>query len=383
MQIKSIKTSNFRNLASETIHFGKGLNIIQGKNGQGKTNLLEAVYFSATAHSHRTGQAVDMINTNADINTTPDQNTIVDESTVETIIIRDNGGYKDKINSVIRRKGRSGAARLAAVNGLGISKLGDLMGVLYTVMFSPEDLGLIKAGPAERRRFMDMELCQINALYYHNLNQYHKTLKQRNALLKYMKRSTSHDLTALDVWDEQLSIYGEAIHVSRNAYINEISQLAERIHKELCGEEFSAIYKPSAMRGELGDRLRKSRTRDIATGTTTVGIHKDDILFTVNGVDSRIYASQGQSRTAALAVKLAEAAFIRHEKYENPVLLLDDVMSELDPYRQAQLYERIDGLQTLVTVATDESGGGIISPANITDVKYFIVSRGIVDEVIK
>ena len=342
------------------LELSSGINILCGPNAQGKTNIVEAVYFCATAHSHRTGQAREMIGFGQDF------------AGIQAVIARGAGReYRNKVHLVIKNTGRNMVSKQAAVNGVAIGKLTDLLGVLYCVIFSPEDLKLIKSGPSERRRFIDMELCQVNRVYYFELNQYYKILKQRNSLLKSLQKKSEGQLfETLDMWDAQLAERGERITIMRRAYIEGISLLAAKIHAGLCGEELRALYKPSAESGELHERLIKNRRRDIHTGITSAGIHKDDVTFLIDGLDSRLYGSQGQQRTAALSLKLAEVELIRREKGENPVLLLDDVMSELDKNRQEQLLACITGIQTLITCTTAEN------LSTVKDAAKFTVSGG-------
>ena len=348
MKVESVKIYGFRNLTGVdgelNLEFNGGVNVLRGLNAQGKTNMVEAIYFCATAHSHRTSVTNEMIRFGGE------------HARIQIITARDTGGYANKVNVLLRNTGKNRAIKSAAVNGVAVGKLEDLLGVLYCVIFSPEDLSLIKAGPSERRRFMDMELCQVNRVYFYELKQYYKILKQRNALLRSLqKNNTAHLLETLELWDAQLAECGERIAVIRRIYVEELNVLAAKIHHGLCGEELQASYKPSSPPNELADKIKKNRYRDIQTGTTNTGIHKDDITFLLNGLDSRVYASQGQQRTAALSLKLAEVELIRREKGENPVLLLDDVMSELDNKRQEQLIENIGGIQTFITCTTAEN----------------------------
>jgi len=230
-----------------------------------------------------------------------------------------------------------------------IKHMKDLFGRLLVVMFSPEDLRLIKAGPYERRRFMDMEICQLSPIYYSDLKEYHRALKQRNALLKTLFKDKSQK-ESLYVWDEQLAKYGERLTKARRGFVGNINKIAKDIHFHITqgAEELELIYEPS-----VGDNflevLEKSHTRDITQGTTTLGAHKDDINFTINNISARYFGSQGQQRTAALSAKLAEIEVIKESTGETPILLLDDVLSELDGKRQKFLLEQIKNMQTLVT----------------------------------
>jgi len=371
MWVSSLKAFGFRNLAGVAdaedisspgsdlaVEFDSGVNVLKGLNAQGKTNLVEAVYFCATAHSHRTNATCEMIRFDSEF------------ARIQAIVAKDStSDYYNKINILLRQIGKNKASKAAAINGVAINKLEDLLGVLYCVIFSPEDLRLIKAGPAERRRFVDMELCQINRVYYHELRQYYRILKQRNVLLKNLQKSLYKGAVqkdglheTLDLWDIQLAESGTRLTRIRGAYIDELNVLADKIHKNLCGETLQAVYRPSCRisaqdgdRDEFLDRIKKNRAKDIQNGITTAGIHKDDVSFLLNGLDSRIYGSQGQQRTTALSLKLAEMELIKREKGENPVLLLDDVLSELDSKRQEQLLSSIEDIQTIITCTTAEN----------------------------
>lgn len=359
MIIESVLIKDFRNIKSETagealVKLNAGVNILNGRNAQGKTNFIEAVYFCATARSHRTASVRELICFDKDW------------ARLQAVVLSENAG-RDVIDAVLKPESKG-----IAVNGLPIGKLGDLFGLLYSVIFSPEDLVIIKAGPGERRRFMDMQLCQTSKVYYFELKQYYKILKQRNSLLKSLQRGKDPMLfDTLSLWDEQLSASGVKISEHRREYIEKINRVAGEIHKNLAGsgEILSAAYKPSVGIESYLDKLVKNRDKDILYGTTGAGIHKDDVLFTINGLDSRIYSSQGQQRTAALALKLAEVSLIHEEKNELPVLLLDDVLSELDKARREALLDAVTklGLQTIITCAgmedilrrTDFAGGAM------------------------
>jgi len=244
---------------------------------------------------------------------------------------------------------RDGKKR-AAVNHAPVRKLGDLFGNLLTVVFSPEDLKLIKSGPGERRRFMDIELCELNRVYYYDLQQYYRALKQRNNLLREIRKHSAAADT-LPVWDRQLADYGQKISKRRGAFLELLNPIASEIHARITSqkESLKISYDPNAPASSLEDLLAQNRGKDIAQGSTSVGIHRDDLIFSVNGVDCRTYGSQGQQRTASLSAKLAEVRFIREHKNHDPVLLLDDVLSELDRDRQRFLLESMEHIQIIMT----------------------------------
>jgi DNA replication and repair protein RecF len=237
-----------------------------------------------------------------------------------------------------------------AIDGIPIRKASELYGIMNIISFSPDDLGIIKEGPAERRRFIDMELCQLDKLYMHNFSGYNRALDQRNNLLKQISFNAELKGT-LNVWDEQLINFGEYMIEKRNLFIKEISDIASKIHSIITEnkETLEIQYLPSTDKESFRNELLSSREKDIILKMTNVGPHRDDMVFMVNGQDARKYGSQGQQRTAALTLKLAEIELVKKKTGKNPVLLLDDVLSELDRNRQNKLLENISGVQTIVT----------------------------------
>ena len=330
MYIESIELKNYRNISDIKIKPHKKTSVLFGNNAQGKTNILESVYYCATGRSHRTNNDKELVSF--------DKN----EAFIK-LMIRDDYGRIDRIDINIRSNGRTGIG----INGIAVRRIGELLGTLNVVMFCPENLQLIKAGPGERRRFIDMEMCQIDKLYYYNLKQYYKVLKQRNNLLKSIKKTDD----TLDIWDMQLAEYGAGIMDQRTDFIEKISDIAADIHSKITAgsERLSLEYKPNVSRDAFYKKLVQSREKDIYYGNTSIGVHKDDIVFYVNGINAREYGSQGQQRTACLSTKMAEIELIRQEKNHYPVLLLDDVLSELDKKRQEYLINNIADVQTIVT----------------------------------
>ena len=332
MYIRQIKLKNFRNYQSLTLDLDKYTNIFYGNNAQGKTNILEAVYLCSTSRSHKGSKEKEMI--------------LFDQTEAHikvTASIQD----MDRSIDLHLRKDR---AKGAALDGLPIRKVKDLLGILRCVFFSPEDLFLIKSGPSARRHFIDTELCQIDPVYYSNLALYQKTITQRNSLLKEMRFRPSLEET-LDIWDEQLVRYGSQIIDQRHSFLLQLNEIVHEIHENLSGktENLLITYEPDIDADRFREVLKKNRSQDKKWNTTTTGPHRDDFKVTIDGVDLRKYGSQGQQRTAALSLKLSEISMIRRTTSQTPILLLDDVLSELDKTRQNLLLESINGVQTLLT----------------------------------
>lgn len=332
MYISRLLAKGYRNLKAVDISLGKGVNILYGNNAQGKTNILEAMYICATGRSHRTHNDRELIAFGGE------------DAHVQAYIAE--GSRTDKIDLHIKKNEKKGIA----VNNIPISRLIELYGILHIVMFSPEDLKLVKSSPADRRRFMDMELCQLSRVYYYNVQQYHKIMKQRNNLLKSIQGNKALSDT-LFIWDEQLVDYGNKVINVRNEFITKLHIISEKIHHEITGtdENLAVKYSPSVQSSEFEQKLRKNHDRDIFLGSTGCGPHKDELNFYINDINVKEYGSQGQQRCAALALKLAEIELIRTEKGRQPVLLLDDVLSELDTRRQSFLVDSIKDIQTVIT----------------------------------
>lgn len=336
MWVNNISALGFRNLDITSSNLSPNINIIYGMNAQGKTSVLEAVYFCAFGRSLRAGSDKELINFDQKF------------AHVKVDVNRVNSSFY--IDAHLERLG-SKCVKGLSVNHLPIKHMKDVFGRLLVVMFSPEDLRLIKAGPYERRRFIDMEICQLSPIYYGDLKEYHRALKQRNALLKVLSKDKAMQ-DSLDVWDEQLAKYGQRVMKQRVKFIKKVNEIAKQIHLDITQnqENLDITYNPSVANLETYlENLVKQRKRDIAQATTTIGIHKDDINFSINGISARYFGSQGQQRTAALSVKLAEIELIKQSTNEMPVLLLDDVLSELDGGRQHFLLQQIENLQTLIT----------------------------------
>lgn len=332
MIIKWLELADYRNYRTLSIQFDKGVNILYGDNAQGKTNILEAVYLAATTKSHRGSKDREIIHFDQE------------EAHIRTYVEKD--GVESRVDMHLRRTGSKGIA----IDGQKIKRAADLLGLCNVVFFSPEDLGIIKNGPAERRRFVDMELCQLDKTYLHDLNNYNKIINQRNRLLKDMYLSPGL-METLSVWDIQLVNYGSRVIARRRRFVEELNQIIAGIHRELSGgkEELQIQYEPDTDEEHFESRMKQNRERDIRQKTTSVGPHRDDFVFLIDGMDARKYASQGQQRTAALSLKLSEIELVKKMTKDSPVLLLDDVLSELDSSRQQLLCNHIGNIQTIIT----------------------------------
>jgi len=335
MYLNKLLLKNFRNYENLELNIPNGISILFGDNGQGKTNVVEAIYLLCTGRSHRTNREYDMLRFNSPWARIRGESTRRDgRHSVDMLITR---GQKKKI----------------LVNGLGISKISEMLGQISGVIFSPEDLDLVKAGPLERRRFMDIELSQVSKSYFHALNDYNKVLEQRNSLLKEGGKAGQ-----LDVWDELLAQRAVPIIKARRDFCERLKNKAEENHKYLSSgkEKLDCIYK-NCVEGKdnihesMLEVLLKSRESDMKRFFTTNGPHKDDIAIKLGETDLRYFGSQGQQRTATLALKLSEVEMMYEDMGEYPILLLDDVLSELDCVRQKMLLEKIKSIQTVITVA--------------------------------
>ena len=332
MSIKSLELANFRNYEELNISFDKGTNILYGDNAQGKTNILEAIYVSATTKSHKGSKDKEIINFDKE------------EAHIRTYLEKEN--VETRVDMHLRKNKSKGIA----IDGQKIKKAADLMGLLNVVFFSPEDLSIIKDGPAERRRFADMELCQLDSFYLYNLNHYNKIIGQRNKLLKDMYFQPELKET-LNIWDSQLVSFGSKIIERREQFVKQLGDIIFDIHKKLSGgkEELVIAYEPDVSIEDFEKQMKYNQDKDIRLKQTTTGPHRDDFSFVVNGVDIRKYGSQGQQRTAALSLKLSEIELVKKISKDTPVLLLDDVLSELDSNRQNYLLNSIGNIQTIIT----------------------------------
>lgn len=332
MIIKSIELADYRNYDSLNLQFDKGTNILYGDNAQGKTNILEAIYVAATTKSHKGSKDKEIINFEKE------------EAHIRTYLERE--GVETRVDMHLRKSKSKGIA----IDGQKIKKAADLLGLCNVVFFSPEDLGIIKNGPSERRRFVDMELCQLDSFYLYNLNHYNKIVNQRNKLLKDMYMNPDLKET-LSIWDMQLVSFGSKLIERRKLFVEQLNEIICGIHKKLSGgkEELSIQYEPDVEIEEFEKKLKYSQDRDIKAKMTSVGPHRDDFSFFIGNIDIRKYGSQGQQRTAALSLKLSEIELVKKIAKDTPILLLDDVLSELDSNRQNYLLNNIGDIQTIIT----------------------------------
>lgn len=332
MYIESVQLKNFRNYESLEIQLDKETNILYGDNAQGKTNILEAIYLCGTTKSHRGSKDREIIRFGEE------------EAHIRMMLRKNDLSYKIDMHL------KKNKAKGVAINGLPIHKARELFGIINLVFFSPEDLNMIKDGPGERRKFLDMELCQLDQVYLTELASYNHIVNQRNKLLKDMYLNPKLKDT-LDIWDIQMIQYGQKIIEKRKAFVEELNEIAKEIHKNLTGglEHLEVIYEPSTESTLFEENMGKYRERDLRLKMTSVGPHRDDLIFMTNGIDIRKYGSQGQQRTAALSLKLSEIYLVKKKIKDTPVLLLDDVLSELDSNRQNYLLESIHDIQTVVT----------------------------------
>ena len=336
MRIKKLILKNFRNYADETFEFTEGLNVLFGKNAQGKTNCAEAVFYLCTGTSPRCRREKQLIRHGA--------------SSAEISAIAE-GIYGDmEISATITENGRE-----VRINGNKITRNADILGNIFSVFFSPHELRLIQDGPDERRRFLNISISQLSKPYYVALSRYNKILEQRNNLLKNKDISMVYD--TLPVWDEQLCRYAAVVAFKRTEFVSLLSPIAQEIHSELTDGAEKLVVKPEKNykggEAELAERLFNELSanyeRDVRLGFTGSGPHRDDLDIIINGTDAKTFASQGQTRTAALSIKLAEVEIFKKTSGEYPVLILDDVMSELDLPRRKKLVGRTQGLQTILT----------------------------------
>lgn len=332
MIIKSIELKNFRNYEDLNISFDEGTNILYGYNAQGKTNILEAAYMSGTTKSHKGSRDKEMIRFGES------------EAHLRTVVLREGKEYQ--IDMHLKQNRSKGIA----INQVPIKRAAELFGILNMVFFSPEDLNIIKNGPTERRRFMDAELCQLDKIYLADLTSYNKILVQRNKLLKDMVfRPELAD--TLPVWNMQLVETGKRIIKRRKQFVEELNELVYDIHFRLSGEkeELFVKYEPNIDDIFFEDELNRAKAKDMKLCQTSVGPHRDDLIFLIGDVDIRKFGSQGQQRTSALSLKLSEIELVKKAMKDKPILLLDDVLSELDSNRQNYLLNNICDIQTIIT----------------------------------
>ena len=329
MYLTKVECRTFRCLSQVSFEPLQGVNIIRGHNAQGKTSVLEAVFFAATSKSHRTNIERDLVQHGAD------------GFRVALWAERHDRGVS------IEAAWQKGTKRFK-VNGIPQTRISDILGRFRAVFFSPEDIELVKGGGATRRRFLDMEISQIHPSYLAALQQYRQVLRQRNELL----RSHTPDPNLLAVWDAQLVQHGTVLIRERAAYLTQLGALAKQAYGHVAtGESLDLVYAPDVKEpADLADTLERSRATDIQRRVTQHGPHRDDFEVCIDGRPARAFASQGQQKTAALAVKLAELELVKARTGEYPVLMLDEVLAELDEARSQHLFRAIDGeVQCILT----------------------------------
>lgn len=338
MFVSEIRLNNFRNYAEQKIKLQPAINLVVGKNGQGKTNMLEAIYYSAIGKSPKTTKDIDLINWSKD--------------KASFCVTLEKKSGKKTIEVLFNRQTK----KIIRVNGVNLLKIGDLLGTLNVVFFSPDELKLVKDAPQDRRKFMDTDISQLSKSYFYNLTKYNKIMEQRNKLLKNYSNPKLVAQT-LPIWDAQLADVGCKIVLERIKFLNKLKQIAKKAHNYLTGGnedltlEYAGIIGESEeeIKQKLLDGLKACRDKDLRLGYTNVGPHRDDIKLVVDGMDIRTFGSQGQQRTVALSLKLAELEIFKEEVGEYPVLLLDDVLSELDQDRQQRLLNYASKMQTVIT----------------------------------
>ncbi len=332
MKIDSIEVGNFRNYNSARLDFHEHTNILYGDNAQGKTNILESIFVAGTTKSHKGSNDRELIKIGCD------------EAHIRMFIKK--RGISHRIDMHLKKNKAKGIA----IDGIPIRRSSELLGMVNIIFFSPEDLKIVKNGPSERRKFVNLELSQLDNVYLYDLGEYNKVLQQRNKLLKQIMYKQSL-IDTLDIWDEQLVMYGTRIIESRTKFLEMLSEIVTENNAKLTGgrEHVKVFYEPDIKIEDFAEKLRQTRQKDMHFCNTGVGPHRDDICFMNDNIDIRRYGSQGQQRTCALSLKLAEIELVKKIIGDTPVLLLDDVLSELDRNRQNFLLESISGIQTIVT----------------------------------
>jgi DNA replication and repair protein RecF len=371
MYIEQLLLTDYRNYENLSVEFENKVNVILGENAQGKTNVMESIYVLAMAKSHRTSNDKDLIRW--------DQEYAKIEGRVQK-------QYSSlPLQLLISKKGKK-----ARCNHIEQKKLSQYVGNMNVVMFAPEDLNLVKGSPQIRRRFIDMEIGQVSPIYLHDMSQYQKILQQRNHFLKMMQIKKQNDQTMLEILTEQFIDMAVKIVSKRFEFLHLLENWAQPIHKGISRglESLEILYKPSVdvledqnlskMKACYEEKFSKVRNREIERGSTLFGPHRDDLLFFVNGRDVSTFGSQGQQRTTALSVKLAEIELIHSEIREYPILLLDDVLSELDDYRQSHLLNTIQGkVQTFVTTTSVDG----IHHQTLKEASTFEVESGVINKI--
>ena len=331
MYIEKIKLQNFRNYEQLEMELNKNINIIYGDNAQGKTNILESIFLCSFGKSFRTTKEKEMIKFNEN-----------------SSLVEINYQKKDRDGKI---KIEIGNKKQISLNGIKIKKLSELLGNLNIVIFTPDDINILKDGPAKRRRFLDIMIGQLKPNYVYNLNMYLKTIEQRNNYLRQIKEDNKSE-EMLEIWDEKLADYGEKVYNYRKEFIDKISNIINDIHSKITDEKeiLKIEYISNCTKKDKYLKLLKERRKlDIIKGFTTKGVHRDDFMIYINEKDVSLYGSQGQNRTVVLSLKIAELNVIKEEIGEYPILLLDDFMSELDEKRRKNFLNNIENTQVILT----------------------------------
>lgn len=331
MNITKIKLENFRNYTNQEITFNNGINVIYGDNAQGKTNILEAIFLCSMGKSFRTNKDKELIKLNEDF--------------AKINIEYEKSDRKGKIEYIISNK------KSISINGVKIKKLSELLGNINSIIFSPDDMEILKDGPQKRRKFLNMLISQLRPRYLFNLNDYNKTLEQRNNYLRQIKYENKPK-NMIDIWNEKLANHAQIIYEYRKEFVDKILKKIVDIHKNITNnsEELKINYiSDFRNKEEYIRKLNEKLNKDIERGYTSTGIHKDDFEVYINGKNINLYGSQGQFRTAILSLKLSELYVIYDEIGEYPILLLDDFMSELDEKRRRKFVENITDAQVILT----------------------------------
>lgn len=365
MYVEKLRLVDFRNYQQGMLEFSKGINVLYGPNAIGKTNILEAIYLLSTARSHRLASNAEMIRFGQDF------------ARIDASFYSGERAYKGEIILFPNKK------KTIRINKVPVQKASDMMGYLKTVLFCPEDLRLVKGSPKDRRRMMDLGICQLKQKYFHALVEYSKVLQQRNKLLK-----ENPDSEMLWVWDEKLVQSGTDVIWYRSSYLERLSEACNTINREICGEELSVAYNCGVAALDYTDKaqiaeaftqqLKKHAEREKKFRLSLIGPHRDDFTIYVQQKEARLYASQGQQRTAALSLKMAELEMVKEICGESPVLLLDDVLSELDNKRQSYILEKIRDIQVIITCTDAEKfqDAQDVKKINVECVKNHVCTPG-------
>lgn len=358
MLITNLKIENFRNYETLNVNFNDIINVFYGNNAQGKTNIIESIFLCAIGKSFRTNKDKELIKFNKDF------------LKIEVCYKKSDRDGKIKIEISDKKN--------VFVNGVKTKKLSELLGKINVVIFTPDDINILKNGPKMRRRFLDIMISQLRPNYVYCLNMYSKTLEQRNMYLKQIKLERKNP-ELLELWDLKLAEYGEKVFSYRKEFIEKIKEKIGDIHKNITNdnEKINLEYiSDFSNKEEYYSKLVKNRNFDIIRGTTSKGIHKDDFIVTLNEKNVSTYGSQGQNRTVVLSLKMAELQVIKDEIGENPILLLDDFMSELDKERRKNFLRNIGDTQVIVT-CTDKLDVENLNfyMYNVVDGKLFFESQ--------